>query len=324
MAGDRSENSNGVSRRLAALSYLLRVIAKPRVARLVGPADARRDFDRAARWLFRAPPYALWLDGNISVPEGRDLPVTRISCSQTVDRSKVILFLHGGAYVAGSPSTHRKMLARLSKLAGVPVLAPEYRLAPEHPFPAALEDARAAWDHLYAVGYDPEDIVIGGDSAGGGLALALLADLCAKGTPPAALFAFSPWTDLAGTGRSLTENAEADALLPAMRLAEVAQMYLHGHSALDPAASPLLAEFPSPPPICLQYAETEILRDDVLRMAGRLRAFGAEVRLESWPDAPHVWHLFDGWVPEARDALTRVAAFVREALRPVARPRDES
>ena len=324
MAGDRSKSSNGVSRRLAALSYLLRIFAKPRLARLVDPVDARRDFDRAARWLFRAPPYARWLDGIIAGPEGRDLAVTRISCSQTVDRSKVILYLHGGAYVAGSPWTHRKMLARLSKMAGVPVLAPEYRLAPEHPFPAALEDARAAWDHLYAVGYDPEDIVIGGDSAGGGLALALLAELCAKGCAPAALFAFSPWTDLAGTGRSLTENADADALLPAARLAEVAEMYLQGQSPTDPGASPLRADFPSPPPICFHYAETEILRDDTLRMAERLRGSGAEVRLESWPNAPHVWHLFDGWVPEARDALTRAAAFVQEALRPVARPRDES
>jgi acetyl esterase/lipase len=251
------------------------------------------------------------------------MAVLRISAG-AVDRRRVILYLHGGGYVAGSPATHRAMLARLSLLAGVPVLAPDYRLAPENPFPAALEDAAKAWQHLYDAGYDPEHIVVGGDSAGGGLAFALVSRLCRAGTPPAGAFAFSSWTDLAGRSPSVQENARIDPLLPAARLTEVAQMYLQGHPATDPEASPVLADFPSPPPVLLQHSQTEILRDDTLRLADRLRGFGGTVTVQGWPTPPHVWQIFDGWVPEARAALAQAATFVRAALRPERPPSTDS
>jgi acetyl esterase/lipase len=314
MASDRSKAGNRPSLRLGALNLALRLAVKPRLASLEEPEAARREFTLAARFLFRAPPYALWLPGRVAGPAG-DLSVMRISAG-AVDRRRVILYLHGGAYVAGSPATHQAMLARLSLLSGVPVLAPDYRLAPEHPFPAALEDVAAAWRHLYDAGYDPDHIVIGGDSAGGGLAFALLSRLCRAGTAPAGVFAFSPWVDLTGRSPSLVGNARADPMLPAARLAEVAGMYLRGHSADDPDASPVSAPYPAPPPVLLQHSQTEILRDDTLRLADRVRSFGGAVTVESWPTAPHVWHLADGWVPEARDALVRTAAFVRAALRP--------
>lgn len=322
MASDRSETGRRPSLRLGALNLALRLVTKPRLARLTEPAAARREFDLAARFLFRAPPCALWLPGVVPGPAG-DLAVLRISAGP-VDRRRVILYLHGGAYVAGSPSTHRAMLARLSLLAGVPVLAPDYRLAPEHPFPAALEDAMAAWRHLYDAGYDPEHIVVGGDSAGGGLAFALVSRLCRAGTPPAAAFGFSVWADLAGRSASVQENARIDPLLPAVRLVDVAGMYLQGHPADDPEASPILADFPAPPPVLLQHSQTEILRDDTLRLADRLRGFGGTVTVQGWPTPPHAWQIFDGWVPEARDALTRAAAFVRAALRPERPPSADS
>lgn len=314
MASDRNEAGDRPSLRLGALNLALRLAVKPRLAWLKEPGVARRDFRLAARFVFRAPPLSLWLPGIVPGPTG-GLAVRRISAG-AVDRRRVILYLHGGAYVAGSPDTHRAMLARLSLLSGVPVLAPDYRLAPEHAFPAAVEDAVAAWRHLYDAGYDPEHIVIGGDSAGGGLAFALLSRLCQAGTPPAGVFAFSPWVDLTGRSPSLAANAGADPLLPAARLAEVAGMYLHGNPPEDPDASPVAASFPAPPPVLLQHSQTEILRDDTLRLADRLRSFGGAVRVESWPTAPHVWHLADGYVPEARDALSRAGAFVRAALRP--------
>lgn len=321
MAGDRGKAGDAESLRLSALNLALRLLAKPRMRRVGDPAAARREFAALAALLPR-PPYLLDLPGTIPGAAG-PLPVNRISAGP-VDRTRVILYLHGGAFVVGSPATHRGMIARLSQLARVPVLAPDYRLAPEHPFPAAVEDAAAAWQHLYDAGYDPEDIVIGGDSAGGGLAFALLARLCAAGTPPAGVFAFSPWVDLTLGGASLAENRNADPLLPVERVQEVLRYYLNGQDAADPAASPLRAAFPGAPPVLLHHAATEILRDDTLRLAERLRGFGAPVQVACWPTAPHVWHLFDGWLPEARAALQGAAAFVRERLRPEPPPTGDS
>jgi len=219
--------------------------------------------------------------------------------------------LHGGGYIAGSPRTHAKMLARLSRLTGLEVIAPWYRLAPEHPFPAAFNDAHAAFEALLARGYSASDIILGGDSAGGGLALALLGAICAEGNPPRGLFAFSPLTDTRSLSPSFSENEHRDPLLPASQKELIADMYLAGHSPLDPRCSPILASFSTPPPpVFLQYSESEILRDDSRRMAEHLRQAGGYVPLDEWRDPPHVWVLFDGLVPEARIALNNVAEFV--------------
>lgn len=311
MAGDRGEA--GGSLRLSALNVGLRLIAKPRLRAVAEPSQARWEFDLGTRLVARPPPYALWLPGKIAGPGG-DLPVLHVSCG-AVDRRKVILYLHGGAFVTGSPKTHRAMLARLSRQAGVPVFAPQYRLAPEHPFPAAVEDAEAAWRHLYDAGYDPEDVVVGGDSAGATIAFALLARLCQAGSPPAGAFGFSPFADLTGGSPSFRGNARRDPLLPAERLVEVVGYYLQGRDPADPEVSPVFAEFPGAPPVLLQHSETEILRDDAIRLAHRLRGFGAAVELQPWSATPHVWQLFDGWIPEARVALNRAARFVAESLK---------
>lgn len=313
MAGDRGETGGGQSLRLSALNGVLRLLAKPRLARVREPETARRDFAIAARLLARPPAYARALPVSFD-GAGGTLRGLHVSTGR-VDMGRMILYLHGGAYVAGSPETHAAMLARLSALSGLPVFAPDYGLAPECPFPAALEDAEAAWRHLLRLGYRPEQIGLGGDSAGGGIAFALLSRLCRAGTPPGAAVGFSPWADLGGGGASRQSNARADPLLPAERAAEVAEMYLQGHPAEDPDASPVFAEFPGAPPVLLQYSETEILRDDTIRLAHRLRGFGAEVTLQRWADAPHVWQFFDGWIPEARAALVAAGAFLRTALR---------
>jgi acetyl esterase/lipase len=317
MAGDRIEAGGGDGLRLATLNLALRLIAKPRLAWVKEPEAARRDLLRAARLLARPPHFALYLPEVIEGPGGA-LKALHVSTGP-VDRRRVILYLHGGAFVTGSPATHRAMMARLSEAAGVPVFAPDYRLAPEHAFPAALEDAQAAWDHLYEAGYDPEDIAIGGDSSGGGLAFALLSRLCHQGRAPAAAFGFSPLVDLSGTSPSVRANGRSDPLLPAGRFDEVVDMYLQGHSAGDPEASPVFADYPGAPPVLLQHSDTEILRDDTIRLAHRLRSFGAEVTVQDWPRAPHVWQFF-GWLPEARVALEDAGQFVRAALRPEAGP----
>ena len=186
------------------------------------------------------------------------------------------------------------------------VILPDYRLAPEHPFPAALADARAAWDALAAEG---RPMVLGGDSAGGGLALALLAGLLADGAPlPRLTFAFSPLTDMTFASRSMAENRDTDVLLPAHRAEELARMYLGDADPRDPRASPLCAGFAGAPPVWLAVSGTEILRDDTLRMAAHLRASGVAVTLETHPDLPHVWPFFARYLPEGRATLARLAA----------------
>lgn len=225
----------------------------------------------------------------------------------------MVLWLHGGAYIVGRPRTHRAMAGWLARAAGVRVFLPSYRLAPEHPAPAAFEDALAVWDALLARGHAPGRIVLGGDSAGGGLALALLSALCHRGTPPAGLVAFSPWTDLTVSAPSLTANAASDQLLPIGRMAEVVGMVLGpdgGIGPRDPRVSPKFAAFPDPPPVLLTVAETEMLRDDALGMAGPL----PDARIALAGDLPHAWPYMHGALPEAHATLAEAGAFIRQCL----------
>ncbi|WP_102225027.1 alpha/beta hydrolase [Acidimangrovimonas sediminis] len=305
-----------MSRRLALLSLFLRLVARPRLSRVADPVAARADFDRTARWMFRAPPFATILPGRVGGTEGiPEVPGLWVSCGRVHPR-RVILYFHGGGYVTGSAATHAPMVARLSKVSGLRAFVPDYRRAPEHPFPAALEDARAAWQGLYALGYEPRDIVIAGDSAGGGLAFALLAELCATDRQPAMVVGFAPWVDMTGRGASITQNAERDALLPARRFGELAGLYAGRTPRDDPRVSPLFADFPGAPPVLLQVSEDEILRDDTLRLERKLKRFGAEVTVQTWPGAPHVFQVFDGWVPEAREALSLAGEAIRARFAP--------
>ena len=298
-----------MSLRLRLLNRFLRIFVKRRLARMRDPQKARRDLERAARLLFRAPPLSLILP----IKTTGELPALWISNrpSRLAKRRPVILYVHGGGFVAGSPQAHAKMLARLSRLSAMEVFAPTYRLAPEHPFPAAVNDVNEAYNHLISKGYDPDDIILGGDSAGGTLALGLLARLCQEGRPPRGLFAFSPLTDFRFESRSFDENARRDPLLPSSGKERLRDMYLNGHSPQDPRVSPILATFPAPPPVFLQLSSSEILKDESFNMAERLRDFGGAVSIDEWSDAPHVWVLFDGLLPEAREALRRVADFLR-------------
>ncbi len=295
-----------MSRALNLLVAGLRHLVRPRLQRVKGPEEARASFERTARLVFQTPPYLC----HIADRAGLD----RIRCGPCTP-GKIILYFHGGGYIAGSPKSHAAMLGRLSRLSGLEVCAPDYPLAPEHPAPAAFDAAVAAWAHLIASGYAPSDVVIGGDSAGGGLALALLSHLCRAGTPPAALFAMSPWCDLTLSGESLTRNADRDPFLPVARIRELVDYVVPaGMQPADPRVSPLFAAFPDCPPVLLQHGETEILFDDCRRMAEHLRGSGAEVSEYLHPTAPHVWHLFDGWIPEARRSLCDIAYFARMNL----------
>lgn len=227
-----------------------------------------------------------------------------------------ILYLHGGGYVIGSPSLYRNLTWRLARAAAARLLAVDYRLAPEHPFPAAVDDAMTAYEWILAGGADPRRLVVVGDSAGGGLAFALLLRCRdeARLPLPAAVVALSPWTDLALTGASLAGNAVADPFLDANGIPPIAEYYLAGADPRHPYASPLYGDPTGLPPALLQVGGDEVLRDDATRMADRLRAAGCEVTLEVWPRMPHVWHLFASVMPEARRAIARIGAFVRERI----------
>lgn len=290
-----------MSLRLALLRLGLRWLVRPRLAGTKSPDQARSDFARGSR-LFRPPPFLLHLPGH---------PLHRITAGP-VDEHGMILWFHGGAYMVGSPGTHAAMLGRLSRLSRLAVVAPEYRKAPEWPAPSAFEDAQAAHAALMAQGWAPGQIILGGDSAGGGLALALLADLCARGRRPGGLVAFSPWTDLTLSGPSLAAQAAADPLLPAARMAEAVAMVQGALDPADPRLSPLFARFDRPPPVLLLVGSDEVLLDDSRRMAAQLAAAGGVVTLREEPKAPHVWPIFDGWIPEARAALRAAARFARD------------
>jgi acetyl esterase/lipase len=226
-----------------------------------------------------------------------------------------ILYLHGGGYVFGACTYYRDFIWRIAAATATQVLCIDYRLAPEHPFPAALDDATGAYRWLLAQGAQPAQMALIGDSAGGGLVLATLLRLRADGLPmPAAGVALSPWTDLALTGESLRLNAKSDPMLDVEQTRVFARLYLAGSDPRHPYASPLYGDLAGLPPILIQVGSDEILRDDAVRMAVRLRAAGCSVEIEIWPRMPHAWHLFARLVPESRRALERIGAFVHAQM----------
>lgn len=235
------------------------------------------------------------------------------------DETRVLLYFHGGGYCSGSIASHRAMVGGVGKLAGIRTLAVAYRLAPEHPYPAALEDALAAWRFLREAGYPPQAIAIGGDSAGGNLTLATLLRLRAQGEPlPAAAWLVSPWLDLEMTGATLDTKAAVDPLISRDYLAGLADAFLAGHDPADPGVSPLRADLAGLPPTLIQVGSSETLLDDAVRMAGALGAAEVPCVLEIWPRMIHAWMLWSARLADGRAASARAGTWLRAAL--VAKP----
>lgn len=226
----------------------------------------------------------------------------------------VILYFHGGAYALGSVATHRHLMARLAHESRARVLGIDYRRAPEHPFPAAIDDAVAAYRWVLDQGSLPSEIVLVGDSAGGGLALATLIALRDAGDPlPAAAAVMSPWVDLEGTAESIERNAAHDPMINRESLMRAAEAYLNGADPRHPLAAPLHADLGGLPPLLIQAGGKEALLDDSVRFADKARAAGVNVRLECWEDMMHVWQFFAPLLPEGRQALAQVGEFIRGA-----------
>ena len=232
------------------------------------------------------------------------------------DDAGCIFYLHGGGYFAGSPRSHRHLTARLALTTRTRLFSLDYRLAPEHKFPAAVEDAVTAYCWLLDRGEDPARIVIGGDSAGGGLALAALLWIRDAGLPlPAGAFLFSPWTDLAATGDSLVANDESDQMFCGRDVGRFSKVYYGEASPLDPLVSPLYASFHSLPPLRIYASSAEVLLDDSVRLAERAIFDGVPVDLRIWPGLLHAWPVLVRFgIPESMRVVEEVAGFIRERL----------
>jgi monoterpene epsilon-lactone hydrolase len=231
------------------------------------------------------------------------------------DPARVLLFFHGGGYCSGSITSHRGMVTAVGRAAGVRTLAVGYRLAPEHPFPAALDDALTAYRFLVDRQVAPEKIAIGGDSAGGGLSLAAMTRLRDAGTPlPGCAWLVSPWVDLQMTGASLMAKASVDPLIQKPYLEELAAAYLAGTDPADPRVSPLHADLTGLPPLLIQVGSAETLLDDAARIARRAGAADVPVSLEVWPHMIHAWHLWAAQLEDGRRAIASAGAFIRARL----------
>jgi acetyl esterase/lipase len=226
----------------------------------------------------------------------------------------IILYLHGGAYALGSIQSHREMIARLVLTTNCKALAINYRLAPENPFPAALEDVIMAYEGVLSGGVAPSQICIAGDSAGGGLAIATLFALREQGIPlPAGVFCFSPWLDLTLSGDSVLKNMNHDPILSATILQKYVNYYIGNHNATDPLISPLFGDLRGLPPIHIQSGRNEILLDDSVRFYEKARQTGVDVTLKIWDDMFHVFQLFS-FLPETQESMKQVSAFINKVL----------
>lgn len=228
---------------------------------------------------------------------------------------RVLMYVHGGGYVMMSAETHRKMVGHIAKATACRALNVDYRLAPEHPHPAAVTDAVAAYRWLLAQGIEPAAIAIAGDSAGGGLCLATALKLRDLGVPlPAALVPISPWTDMEGTGQSMKTRAAVDMIVAPTAIVQLAGVFLQGGSTRDPYASPLYADLKGLPPIYIQVGDEEVLLDDSVRFADLAKKAGVDITLEIFPEMQHVFQIAAGSLPEADAAIAKLGAWLKRKL----------
>lgn len=222
---------------------------------------------------------------------------------------EAVIYYHGGAYMAGSIESNRPLAVDFAEATGRNVLSFEYRLAPEHPYPAALEDGLAAYRHVLGLGICPERIAFVGDSAGGGLEIATALKAREEGLPlPAVIVAVSPWVDLTLSGESYSKNEQKDPLLLKKKLLRAVMYYAYGKYLKDPYISPVFADFQGFPPTLIHVGTREILLSDAQTLAEAMRRDGVDVRLEEWEGMWHVWHVFD--IPESHDAMRQIADYL--------------
>jgi len=268
-------------------------------------ALSRAGFEKMADFLGGAP------DAKCEKVDAGGVPAEWVA-APGCDPTRAVLYLHGGGYAIGSINTHRRLAYDIAAASGARVLLIDYRLAPEHPFPAAVDDAAKAWRWLLKQGFDTGRLAIAGDSAGGGLAIATLVNLRdQKLGLPACAVAISPWVDMEGLGNSITARAAQDPMVQKAGLTWMAGMYLNGADPRTPLAAPLHADLKGLPPILIQVGTAETLLDDSTRIAEKLHGAGVDVRLAIWPNMLHVFPLFAPVLSEGRDGCVEIGAFIR-------------
>jgi acetyl esterase/lipase len=231
---------------------------------------------------------------------------------ENLEPGRIMLYSHGGGYTMFSRRTHRSLVARLAQEAAAQAIVYDYRLAPEHPFPAAIEDALMVYKYVLRAGYDPKKIIFAGDSAGGGITFALMLAARHEGLPlPGLAIGLSPWVDMTLSGTSMRENADTDVMLTPTVVEHFREKYLGLGDPKHPYVSPLFADLKGLPPVMLQAAGDEILRDDSVSFAAALRAAGVKVELDVWPGLFHVFELAWRWLPESEEAIVKIGDFVR-------------
>ncbi len=288
-----------------------------RLIKLVVKRWPRGDYQvlaRRARRIFGLPGWTSFLfTRGVSFEElqGGDFRGEWVVPDENFREEKVLLYLHGGGYVSCTPQTYRPITASLARLTHQRLFVLDYRLAPEAPFPAAVDDAERAYAWLMEIGVKPENISIAGDSSGGSLVMALLLRLKARQQPlPACAVCLSPWLDL--TGAASYGNAESCAMFCAEDIGEFSALYLNGVSPRLPEASPIFGDLQGLPPLLIQTSTTELLFDEAVRLHEKAKKSGVDSTLRAYAGLPHVWQIFPGLIPEANAALREIAAFVHQ------------
>lgn len=288
---------------VAALREMLAQRPRPTVI-----AERRQGFDAFAQ----------------AFPTAGDIVVEKVSANgvpaewtsaQGTDTSRAVLYLHGGGYVIGSLDSHRHVTSEIARDLGARTLALHYRLSPEQPFPAPVEDAVAGYRYLLAEGIAPRNIALAGDSAGGGLVVAALVAIRDAGlAQPSCGWCISPWVDMEGIGGSMTSLAGTDPIVQKEPLLEMSALYLNGADPRSPLAAPIYADLRGIAPLYIQVGAAETLLDDAIRLASVAGAANVPVTLEVWPEMPHVWHLFHPRLAAGRRAITAGARYMRAAM----------
>jgi monoterpene epsilon-lactone hydrolase len=258
-------------------------------------------------------------------PLDPDINVERVSVAigvsaewtwtEAADPARVVLYLHGGGYVFGSILSHRHLVAEIGRTSGSRTLAIDYRLSPENPFPAAVDDALASYRFLLEEGFEPRHIAFAGDSAGGGLVVSTLVAIKEAGLPqPACGWVISPWVDMEASGETFVSRADADPMVKREIIVNFAQAYLNGADPRSPFASPIYADLRGIAPLLIHVGASEVLLDDSLKLARTAGAADVSVRLEIWPEMVHIWHAFHRILGDGRKAVQAGAKFLREAM----------
>ena len=277
---------------------------------------AMRDMSvEEAREMYDKAQYVFELPEGVGVEKGAMGGIPAEILTPAEHGSGTFLYFHGGGYAIGSPVSHRHLVAALAAASRTRAVAPDYRRAPEHPFPAAVDDALACYRGLLDAGTTPGSIVVGGDSAGGGLTVATLLAIRDAGLAlPAAGVCISPWADLTGEAESYATHADRDPLVFREDIRRWGSAYLAGVDPRTPLASPLHADLSDLPPLLIQVGSEEVLLDDSRELAERCKGAGVEATLEIWDDMIHVWHWFGEYLDEAAKAVARIGSFVTARL----------